>query len=145
MKSKLILAAICLLLGGNVHAFAAKPPALSQVKAAVAMKALAESQNYTVNVSQAYPMAGSGVAVPSMVKIEGNQIYSTLPYIGGGYNTFGNNDGMRFTGTISDYKVEAGKKNKGVSYISTSCNNLQAMRYDGTIGFNEAVDTEGAR
>ena len=169
MKSKLILAAIFLLLGGNVHAFAAKPPALSQVKAAVAMKALAESQNYTVNVSQAYPMAGSGVAVPSMVKIEGNQIYSTLPYIGGGYNTFGNNDGMRFTGTISDYKVEAGKKNKvyvsftatattgrvyrfkitifynGVSYISTSCNNLQAMRYDGTIGFNEAVDTEGAR
>ena len=92
-----------------------------------------------------------------------------MPYIGGGYNTFGNNDGMRFTGTISDYKVEAGKKNKvyvsftatattgrvyrfkitifynGVSYISTSCNNLQAMRYDGTIGFNEAVDTEGAR
>ena len=70
MKSKLILAAICLLLGGNVHAFAAKPPALSQVKAAVAMKALAESQNYTVNVSQAYPMAGSGVAVPSMVRLK---------------------------------------------------------------------------
>ena len=53
MKSKLILAAICLLLGGNVDAFAAKPSALSQVKAAVAMKTLAESQNYTVSVSQA--------------------------------------------------------------------------------------------
>ena len=166
MKSKLILAAICLLLGGNVHAFAAKPPALSQVKAAVAMKALAESQNYTVNVSQAYPMAGSGVAVPSMVKIEGNQIYSTLPYIGGGYNNFGNNDGMRFNGTISDYTVTVDKKNKvrvafkvttdtkrvyqirmEIFYncktlISASCPSLDPMRYDGVIGISDGVDNE---
>ena len=62
-----------------------------------------------------------------MVKIEGNQIYSTLPYIGGGYNTFGNNDGMRFTGTISDYKVEAGKNEQGVRKFYGHCDHRQGI------------------
>ena len=65
-------------------------------------------------------MAGSGVAVPSMVKIEGNQIYSTLPYRRRIQHL---REQMMdaFTGTISDYKVEAGKKNKVyVSFTATA-------------------------
>ena len=89
-----------------------------------------------------------------------------MPYWGGGYNNFGNNDGMRFNGTISDYTVTVDKKNKvrvafkvttdtkrvyqirmEIFYncktlISASCPSLDPMRYDGVIGISDGVDNE---
>lgn len=74
---------------------------------------------------------------------------------------------MRFQGTISDYQVTEGKKNKitvsfnaaepgGKTYkfrftvyytgrvdLSTSATALDPMRYSGSIGQSSAVDTEG--
>ena len=84
----------------------------------------------------------------------------------GGYNNFGNNDGMRFNGTISDYTVTVDKKNKvrvafkvttdtkrvyqirmeifynRKTLISASCPSLDPMRYDGVIGISDGVDNE---
>ena len=91
----------------------------------------------------------------AILRINGNEAYSALPYWGGGYNTFGNSDGMRFTGTVSDYTVTIDKKNKvqvafkatantgriyqfkmeifynGSTFISALCSSMDPMRYDG--------------
>ena len=167
MNLKSIIAIVCVWMCGSLSLSAAKPSAAERQQAAATMKALAESRDYTVRIAQAFPLKGASVATPlAILRINGNEAYSTLPYWGGGYNTFGNSDGMRFTGTISDYTVTVDKKNKvrvsfkvttdtkrvyqirmeifynRKTFISTSCPSLDPMRYDGVIGLNDQVDNE---
>ena len=111
MKRKLILAAVALLMAGSAGLFAAKP-SVEQQQLAAAMKTLVENRNYSVRVQQASGVKGGGIATNSLLKVNGETAYSSMPYWGGGYNNFGNNDGMRFNGTISDYTVTVDKKNK---------------------------------
>ena len=105
MKRKLILAAVALLMAGSAGLFAAKPSVEQQQQLAAAMKTLVENRNYSVRVQQASGVKGGGIATNSLLKVNGETAYSSMPYWGGGYNNFGNNDGMRFNGTISDYTV----------------------------------------
>lgn len=106
MKIKSVVAIVCIWMCGTLSLSAAKPSAAERQQAATTMKALAESRDYTVRIAQAFPLKGASVATPlAILRINGNEAYSTLPYWGGGYNTFGNSDGMRFTGTVSDYTV----------------------------------------
>ena len=112
MKRKLILAAVALLMAGSAGLFAAKPSVEQQQQLAAAMKTLVENRNYSVRVQQASGVKGGGIATNSLLKVNGETAYSSMPYWGGGYNNFGNNDGMRFNGTISDYTVTVDKKNK---------------------------------
>lgn len=111
MKRKLILAAVALLMAGSAGLFAAKPSVeQQQQQLAAAMKTLVENRNYSVRVQQASGVKGGGIATNSLLKVNGETAYSSMPYWGGGYNNFGNNDGMRFNGTISDYTVTVDKK-----------------------------------
>ncbi|MFQ8807085.1 DUF4251 domain-containing protein [Alistipes indistinctus] len=112
MKRKLILAAVALLMAGSAGLFAAKPSVEQQQQLAAAMKTLVENRNYSVRVQQASGVKGGGIATNSLLKVNGETAYSSMPYWGGGYNNFGNNDGMRFNGTISDYTVTVDKKIK---------------------------------
>ena len=114
MKRKLILAAVALLMAGSAGLFAAKPSVEQQQQLAAAMKTLVENRNYSVRVQQASGVKGGGIATNSLLKVNGETAYSSMPYWGGGYNNFGNNDGMRFNGTISDYTVTVDKKNKAL-------------------------------
>lgn len=159
MKIKSVVAIVCIWMCGTLSLSAAKPSAAERQQAATTMKALAESRDYTVRIAQAFPLKGASVATPlAILRINGNEAYSTLPYWGGGYNTFGNSDGMRFTGTVSDYTVTIDKKNKvqvafkatantgriyqfkmeifynGSTFISALCSSMDPMRYDGKIG-----------
>ena len=162
MKRKLILAAVALLMAGSAGLFAAKPSVEQQQQLAAAMKTLVENRNYSVRVQQASGVKGTN----SLLKVNGETAYSSMPYWGGGYNNFGNNDGMRFNGTISDYTVTVDKKNKvrvafkvttdtkrvyqirmeifynRKTLISASCPSLDPMRYDGVIGISDGVDNE---
>ena len=166
MQRKWILTAVTLLIAGSAGLFAAKPSVETQQRAAVALKAMVENRNYSVRVQQASGLKGGGIASNSLLKVNGETAYSSLPYWGGGYNSFADNDGMRFTGTISDYTVTVDKKNKvrvsfkvttdtkrvyqirmeifynRKTFISTSCPSLDPMRYDGVIGLNDQVDNE---
>ena len=158
MKRKLILAAVALLMAGSAGLFAAKPSVEQQQQLAAAMKTLVENRNYSVRVQQASGVKGGGIATNSLLKVNGETAYSSMPYWGGGYNNFGNNDGMRFNGTISDYTVTVDKKNKvrvafkvttdteifynRKTLISASCPSLDPMRYDGVIGISDGVDNE---
>ena len=166
MKRKLILAAVALIIAGSAGLFAAKPSVEQQQQLAAAMKTLVENRNYSVRVQQASGVKGGGIATNSLLKVNGETAYSSMPYWGGGYNNFGNNDGMRFNGTISDYTVTVDKKNKvwvtfkvttdtkrvyqirmeifynRKTLISASCPSLDPMRYDGVIGISDGVDNE---
>ena len=165
MKIKSVVAIVCIWMCGNLSLWAAKPSAAERQQAATTMKALAESRDYTVRIAQAFPLKGASVATPlAILRINGNEAYSTLPYWGGGYNTFGNSDGMRFTGTVSDYTVTIDKKNKvqvafkatantgriyqfkmeifynGSTFISALCSSMDPMRYDGKIGPSDKTE-----
>ena len=163
MKRKLILAAVALLMAGSAGLFAAKPSVEQQQQLAAAMKTLVENRNYSVRVQQASGVKGGGIATNSLLKVNGETAYSSMPYWGGGYNNY---DGMRFNGTISDYTVTVDKKNKvrvafkvttdtkrvyqirmeifynRKTLISASCPSLDPMRYDGVIGISDGVDNE---
>lgn len=165
MKIKSVVAIVCIWMCGTLSLSAAKPSAAERQQAAATMKALAESRDYTVRIAQAFPLKGASVATPlAILRINGNEAYSTLPYWGGGYNTFGNSDGMRFTGTVSDYTVTIDKKNKvqvafkatantgriyqfkmeifynGSIFISALCSSMDPMRYDGKIGPSDKTE-----
>ena len=165
MKIKAVVAIVCIWMCGTLSLSAAKPSAAERQQAAATMKALAESRDYTVRIAQAFPLKGASVATPlAILRINGNEAYSTLPYWGGGYNTFGNSDGMRFTGTVSDYTVTIDKKNKvqvafkatantgriyqfkmeifynGSTFISALCSSMDPMRYDGKIGPSDKTE-----
>lgn len=165
MNLKSIVAIVCVWMCGSLSLSAAKPSAAEQQQAAATMKALADSRDYTVRVAQAFPLKGASVATPlAILRIDGNEVYSSLPYWGGGYNTFGNSDGMRFTGTVSDYSVTVDKKNKvrvafnatantgriyqfkmeifynGSTFISALCSSMDPMRYDGKIGPSDKTE-----
>ena len=165
MKIKSVVAIVCIWMCGTLSLSAAKPSAAERQQAAATMKALAESRDYTVRIAQAFPLKGASVATPlAILRINGNEAYSTLPYWGGGYNTFGNSDGMRFTGTVSDYTVTIDKKNKvqvafkatantgriyqfkmeifynGSTFISALCSSMDPMRYDGKIGLSDKTE-----
>ena len=165
MKIKSVVAIVCIWMCGTLSLSPAKPSAAERQQAAATMKALAESRDYTVRIAQAFPLKGASVATPlAILRINGNEAYSTLPYWGGGYNTFGNSDGMRFTGTVSDYTVTIDKKNKvqvafkatantgriyqfkmeifynGSTFISALCSSMDPMRYDGKIGPSDKTE-----
>lgn len=165
MKIKSVVAIVCIWMCGTLSLSAAKPSAAERQQAAATMKALAESRDYTVRIAQAFPLKGASVATPlAILRINGNEAYSTLPYWGGGYNTFGNSDGMRFTGTVSDYTVTVDKKNKvqvafkatantgriyqfkmeifynGSTFISALCSSMDPMRYGGKIGPSDKTE-----
>ena len=165
MKIKSVVAIVCIWMCGTLSLSAAKPSAAERQQAAATMKALAESRDYTVRIAQAFPLKGASVATPlAILRINGNEAYSTLPYWGGGYNTFGNSDGMRFSGTVSDYTVTIDKKNKvqvafkatantgriyqfkmeifynGSIFISALCSSMDPMRYDGKIGPSDKTE-----
>ena len=164
-KIKSVVAIVCIWMCGTLSLSAAKPSAAERQQAAATMKALAESRDYTVRIAQAFPLKGASVATPlAILRINGNEAYSTLPYWGGGYNTFGNSDGMRFTGTVSDYTVTIDKKNKvqvafkatantgriyqfkmeifynGSTFISAFCSSMDPMRYGGKIGPSDKTE-----
>lgn len=165
MKIKSVVAIVCIWMCGTLSLSAAKPSAAERQQAAATMKALAESRDYTVRIAQAFPLKGASVATPlAILRINGNEAYSTLPYWGGGYNTFGHSDGMRFTGTVSDYTVTVDKKNKvqvafkatantgriyqfkmeifynGSTFISALCSSMDPMRYDGKISPSDKTE-----
>ena len=165
MKIKSVVAIVCIWMCGTLSLSAAKPSAAERQQASATMKALAESRDYTVRIAQAFPLKGASVATPlAILRINGNEAYSTLPYWGGGYNTFGNSDGMRFTGTVSDYTVTVDKKNKvqvafkatantgriyqfkmeifynGSTFISALCSSMDPMRYDGKISPSDKTE-----
>lgn len=165
MKIKSVVAIVCIWMCGTLSLSAAKPSAAERQQAAATMKALAESRDYTVRIAQAFPLKGASVATPlAILRINGNEAYSTLPYWGGGYNTFGNSDGTRFTGTVSDYTVTIDKKNKvqvafkatantgriyqfkmeifynGSTFISALCSSMDPMRYDGKISPSDKTE-----
>ena len=165
MKIKSVVAIVCIWMCGTLSLSAAKPSAAERQQAAATMKALAESRDYTVRIAQAFPLKGASVATPlAILRINGNEAYSTLPYWGGGYNTFGNSDGMRFTGTVSDYTVTVDKKNKVQvafkatantgriyqfkmeifyncsTFISALCSSMDPMRYDGKISPSDKTE-----
>lgn len=158
MKRNLILTVIGLL-ALNVTALWAAKPSQSEIQQALAeVKSKIESQDYTINVKNATPLKGGSIAVEnSLLVINGNKASSSLPYWGSGYNSFNNDEGMRFQGTISDYKITDNKKDRlmvafkvkaetgriyqfklevyynGSTFISTTCTNLDPMRYIGQL------------
>lgn len=158
MKRNLILTVIGLL-ALNVTALWAAKPSQSEIQQALAeVKSKIENQDYTINVKNATPLKGGSIAVEnSLLVINGNNASSSLPYWGNGYNSFNNAEGMRFKGTVSDYKVTENKKDRlvvafkvtaetgriyqfkmdvyynGSTFISTTCANLDPMRYIGQL------------
>ena len=74
---------------------------------------------------------GGGIATNSLLKVNGETAYSSMPYWGGGYNNFGNNDGMRFNGTISDYTVTVDKNKSTGSVQSNHRHETRVSNSDG--------------
>lgn len=168
MKSKLILSCLFAMSLGLVSVFGAKPTAAQIEQAAARQKALVESKNYTLYLSQGSGLSGGSIAISAIVRINGSEIFSSLPYWGNGRSAMLSSDlAMRFQGTISDYQVAEGKKNKimvsfsatepgGKTYkfrftvfytgrvdLSTSATALDPMRYSGNIGQSSELDKEG--
>ncbi len=165
MKTKSIAAVICVWLCGIFNLVAAQPSVIDQQQAVTGMQALADGRNYTINIIQALPLRGTSIATNmAVLRVDGDKVYSALPYWGSGYNTFSSDNGMRFTGTISDYAVKIGKKDKVVvtfkatadtgwiyqfrieifynasTFVSILCANLDPMRYTGTIGLSDQAE-----
>ena len=168
MKSKFILSCLFAMSLGLVSVFGAKPTAAQIEQAAARQKALVESKNYTLYLSQGSGLSGGSIAISAIVRISGSEIFSSLPYWGNGRSAMLSSDlAMRFQGTISDYQVTEGKKNKimvsfnaaepgGKTYkfrftvfytgrvdLSTSATALDPMRYSGNIGQSSELDKEG--
>ena len=164
MKSKFFLSCLFVMSIGLASVFGAKPTATQIAQAA----ALVESKNYTLYLTQGSGLSGGSISISAIVRINGSEIFSSLPYWGNGRSAMLSSDlAMRFQGTISDYQVTEGKKNKitvsfnaaepgGKTYkfrftvyytgrvdLSTSATALDPMRYSGSIGQSSAVDTEG--
>lgn len=168
MKSKFILSCLFAMSLGLVSVFGAKPTAAQIEQAAARQKALVESKNYSIYLNQGSSLSEGATSISAVVRINGSEIYSSLPYWGDGRSTtIASDAAMRFTGTISDYEVTAAKKNKirvtfnaaepgGKTYkfrfevfyngrtdMATSGTNLQPMRYSGYIGPSSELDKEG--
>ena len=155
MKSKFFLSCLFVMSIGLTSVFGAKPTATQIAQAAARQKALVESKNYTLYLTQGSGLSGGSISISAIVRINGSEIFSSPDLA------------MRFQGTISDYQVTEGKKNKitvsfnaaepgGKTYkfrftvyytgrvdLSTSATALDPMRYSGSIGQSSAVDTEG--
>ena len=168
MKSKFFLSCLFAMSLGLVSAFGAKPTAAQIAQAAARQKALLESKNYSIYLNQGSSLSEVAISISAVVRINGSEIYSSLPYWGDGRTATRPTDAaMRFTGTISDYEVTEGKKNKmrvtftasepsGKTYkfrfevfyngradLATSATNLQPMRYSGYVGPSSELDKEG--
>lgn len=113
MKSKFILSCLFAMSLGLVSVFGAKPTAAQIEQAAARQKALVESKNYTLYLSQGSGLSGGSIAISAIVRINGSEIFSSLPYWGNGRSAMLSSDlAMRFQGTISDYQVTEGKRIK---------------------------------
>lgn len=102
MKSKFILSCLFAMSLGLVSVFGAKPTAAQIEQAAARQKALVESKNYTLYLSQGSGLSGGSIAISAIVRINGSEIFSSLPYWGNGRSAMLSSDlAMRFQGTIS--------------------------------------------
>ena len=169
MKKNLFISCLFVMFLGLASAFAAKPTAAQIEQAAAVRKAMAESRDYTLYINRgANNTRGGSIPIAAVVRIEGSEVYSSLPYWGDARNTaFSSSDAaMRFTANITEYEVTEGKKNKtivnmsavnpgGQTYklrfeifyngrvdLSTSGSNVQPMSYSGVIGPTTDGDTE---
>lgn len=158
MKRNLILTVAALMATSLTTLWAAKPSQSEIQQALAEVKTKIESRDYTISVKNATPLRGGSIATENtLLVVNGDQASSSLPYWGSGYNSFNNDEGMRFKGVISDYKVTEHKKNRllvtfkvtaqtgriyqfklevfynGSTFISTTCTNLDPMRYIGQL------------
>ena len=72
-----------------------------------------ESKNYKIRAITALPTGGRSVSVNSnySIEIKGDSISSNLPYFGRAYSLpYGGGEGLVFETSITDYKIESGKK-----------------------------------
>ena len=153
MKRNLILTVAALMATSLTTLWAAKPSQSEIQQALAEVKTKIENRDYTISVKNATPLRGEN----TLLVVDGDQASSSLPYWGSGYNSFNNDEGMRFQGQISDYKVTEHKKNRllatfkvtaqtgriyqiklevfynGSTFISTTCTNLDPMRYIGQL------------
>lgn len=168
MKKNLFLSCLFVMLIGLASAFGAKPTAEQIEQAAAVRKAMAESKDYTLYINRgANNTRGGSIPMAAIVRVRGNEVYSTLPYWGDARNSaFSSDAAMRFTAKITEYEVTEGKRNKtlvsftaedpgGQIYkmrfvlfyngrvdLSTSGSNVQPMSYSGAIGATTEGDTE---
>ena len=158
MKRNLILTVAALMATSLTTLWAAKPSQSEIQQALAEVKTKIENRDYTISVKNATPLRGGSIATENtLLVVDGDQASSSLPYWGSGYNSFNNDEGMRFQGQISDYKVTDHKKNRllatfkvtaqtgriyqiklevfynGSTFISTTCTNLDPMRYIGQL------------
>ena len=118
-----------------------------------------QNRNFTVNVIRAIPTGSRNVNLtsPYSIRLEGDMVYSYLPYFGRAYNIpYGGGEGLVFEAPVSDYRVVAGKKGSqtitftaasdagenrftidvypgGSSQVTVIPAGRQAIRYDGTL------------
>ena len=144
MKRNLILTVAALMATSLTTLWAAKPSQSEIQQALAEVKTKIENRDYTISVKNATPLRGGSIATENtLLVVDGDQASSSLPYWGSGYNSFNNDEGMRFQGQISDYKVTAQTGRiyqiklevfyNGSTFISTTCTNLDPMRYIGQL------------
>lgn len=88
------------------------------------VKQMVENKEYKIEVTTALPSRGKTVnlTTPYELKIEGDSVYSHLPFFGRAYSVpYGGGDGLIFNGIMSDYKVKKDKKdNYQISFDTKS-------------------------
>ncbi len=64
-----------------------------------------DNRQYTIDVTEMHPLRGPSRQVNGFsLKIDGDKIYSSLPYFGAAYNVpYGGGKGLNFEAGISDY------------------------------------------
>lgn len=127
MKRLFVIAV--LFISASLYSFAS-PKADKKEKAEheVAVKSAIDSRRYEIRVNMALPAGGRSVSLssPYDVKIAGDSVICHLPYFGRAYSIpYGGGEGLIFTTTTEDYKLEYGKR--GVTKISFSARTKEDM------------------
>ena len=123
MKKLLLMAAgvtvgVALIVTMAVSMFACSATRSAVVTEADAVKSaqvaeMLQNRLYKVNFDRAFPMSAPSFALnyPYYISVIEDRVESFLPYFGRAYNIpYGGGQGLRFAGSIVDYKVETGRK-----------------------------------
>lgn len=130
-----------------------------------------QNRLYKVDFDRAFPMSAPSFPLnyPYYISVIGDRIESYLPYFGRAYNIpYGGGEGLRFSAPISDYTMEAGRRDRheisfdartdednytfdleiypdGSAYLTVLSSNRQSISFNGEIDFEpefEAVRIE---
>ncbi len=139
-----IVTTVLMIYGCGPLGMTSQERAEAAARTAAYVKNSLDTRKYVISVDRMFPRRGTAKALstPYSVKVEGNKLYSYLPYVGVAYNVpYGGGKALNFDADIVDYREDFTRADRRVITLSTD-NGEDFLIYTITVFDNGKADID---